>query len=465
MRGGGGGGYHGGGGGGGYSRTPSMSRPASRPSSVSRPSGPSYANTRPSHGNLPTPGSRPASAARPSTGARPATGARPGTPAGGKPSRGDVNNFLGLPGTSGGARPATQPSRGAAAAAAGGALAGGAAAEFLQNRPSQLPSGGGDRVDVGQPGRPDVGQPGRPDVGQPGRPDIGQPGRPDIGQPGRPDVGRPGTPGQNRPQNLPDRIANREQWQDWRQQHGDNIRDYWNDNDHLFDDWFDGNWWNNGLIDSPYVPNFAFWAWASWGGIGNWVDDGWSDPVYYNYGENVYYDDGSVYYGDQAVCSEEEYAAQAEAIAMSEPEAPPAEDDWMPLGVFAVTSDGQPSGAEPTMYLQLAVSRQGVISGTFQNTATDSVQAVEGMVDKQTQRTAWTAAGKSRPLMETGIGNLTEDTAPVLVHFADGSTQQWLLVRLEKPSDASATPDAPGTAAPPKAQTPPATPPPTTPNP
>jgi hypothetical protein len=105
----------------------------------------------------------------------------------------------------------------------------------------------------------------------------------------------------------------------------------------------------------------------------------------------------------------------------------------MPLGVFAMTSDGQPTGAEPTMFLQLAVSKQGVINGTFQNTATNSVQAVEGMVDKETQRAAWTAAGKSRPLMEVGIGNLTKDTAPALIHFPDDTTQQWLLVRLEKP--------------------------------
>jgi hypothetical protein len=35
--------------------------------------------------------------------------------------------------------------------------------------------------------------------------------------------------------------------------------------------------------------------------------------------------------------------------------------------------------------------------------------------------------------METGIVNLTEDTAPALVHFEDGQTQQWLLVRLEEP--------------------------------
>lgn len=36
--------------------------------------------------------------------------------------------------------------------------------------------------------------------------------------------------------------------------------------------------------------------------------------------------------------------------------------------------------------------------------------------------------------METGINNLTQDTAPALVHFAGGQTQQWLMVRLEEPA-------------------------------
>ena len=106
----------------------------------------------------------------------------------------------------------------------------------------------------------------------------------------------------------------------------------------------------------------------------------------------------------------------------------------MPLGVFAMTADGKPTGADPTLFLQLAVSKQGVVSGTLQNTATKSVQSIQGMVDKQSQRTAWTAAGKIRPLMETGIANLTKDYTPALIHFPDGTTQQWLLVRMENPA-------------------------------
>ncbi len=175
---------------------------------------------------------------------------------------------------------------------------------------------------------------------------------------------------------------------------------------------------------------------------------GWSQPIYYNYGNNVYYQNDTVYYGDQPVATADEYAYQAEQIATSiPPDVTPAPEDWMPLGVFAVTSaEESSSNTDPTMFLQLAVSKEGIISGTLQNTTANTVKNIEGMVDKQSQRAAWTVAGETRPIMETGIGNLTQDTAPALVHFADGTTQEWLLVRLDKPQ---------GGAAPAKAATPP----------
>jgi hypothetical protein len=56
------------------------------------------------------------------------------------------------------------------------------------------------------------------------------------------------------------------------------------------------------------------------------------------------------------------------------------------------------------------------------------------MVDKESQRAAWGVQGKERPIIETGISNLTQDSAPALIHFADGQTQQWLLVRLDEPN-------------------------------
>ena len=232
---------------------------------------------------------------------------------------------------------------------------------------------------------------------------------------------------------MPSRIHDWGQWQDWRNDHIGEIGDWWGNNWGDYGNWFDDDWWHDSHVDWPYYPGFGYWAGAAWGGLSDWVDYGWSDPIYYNYGENVYYDDGSVYYGDQPVCTEVQYIEQAEAIATSQPEAKPDAKDWMPLGVFAITQDGEATGADPTMFLQLAVSKQGVINGTFQNTATKTTKAVEGMVDKQTQRAAWTAAGETRPLMEVGIVNLTQDATGALVHFADNSTQRCLLVRLDKP--------------------------------
>ena len=90
------------------------------------------------------------------------------------------------------------------------------------------------------------------------------------------------------------------------------------------------------------------------------------------------------------------------------------------------------------MYLQLAISKQATITGTLKNTATGKVDTVEGMADKKTQRVAWTIAGQERPVMETGLTNLTKDTSPALIHFADGQSQQWLMVRL--PEDAQPKP-------------------------
>ena len=103
-----------------------------------------------------------------------------------------------------------------------------------------------------------------------------------------------------------------------------------------------------------------------------------------------------------------------------------------------MTQDGQASGPAPTIFLQLAVSKEGVIAGTVTNTETDDAQAVEGMVDTKTQRSAWVVQGKESPIMETGIVNLTKDEAPALLHFADGQTQQWLLVRMEEPEGETA---------------------------
>ena len=226
--------------------------------------------------------------------------------------------------------------------------------------------------------------------------------------------------------NRPERIENRDEYRNNRSERRDEIVDHCH-NHPIRDFWSDYPGWAALRITRPY-------RWATWGAITGWVGYGWSEPVYYNYGDTVYYEGDSVYYGDNAVATTQEYTEQAEAIAAAAPEALPADAEWMPLGVFALTPDGEASGADPTLFLQLAISKEGIISGTFSNTATDKTQTIEGMADQKTQRCAWTVTGQTRPIMETGINNLTADTAPALVHFEDGQTQQWLMVRLDDPS-------------------------------
>jgi len=365
------------------------------------------------------PGAGAAGAARPgaaAVGTQPGVGGgRPGANvgAGGRPTSSQLNNFLDVP----------RASTGAVGAGSARPGAGGAAADFLQlgggPGAAQLPAGPG----VGRPG---VGAPGvgRPGVGAPG---VGLPG---VGTPG---VGRPGvatlpagTRAQNLSNNRANRVENRQELQGNRQQRRDEVRNQVAENHPRLDFWSDHPNWAAWRINRPY-------RWATWGAITGWVGYGWSEPTAYSYGENVYYEGDQVYYGDQAVATADQYAQQAETIAAGAPQAKPENSEWLPLGVFALTQDGQASGVEPTLFMQLAISREGVISGTFKNMATGQVQTLEGMADQKSQRVAWGVAGQKRPIMETGISNLTQDSSPALIHFADGQTQQWLMVRLPEP--------------------------------
>lgn len=186
-------------------------------------------------------------------------------------------------------------------------------------------------------------------------------------------------------------------------------------------------------------PHWAAWRanqpyrWATLAAMTGWIGYGGDEAGYYNYGENVYYSDDGVSIDGEQVGTTEEYAAQAEQIATEIPDVK--EPEWMPLGVFAMTQDGQSTGPAPTLFVQLTVSKEGIIAGTFQNSADGKSQPIEGMVDKKSQRAAWVISGKTRPIMEAGIFNLTKDTAPALIHFADGQTQQWLLVRVDEPKE------------------------------
>ena len=127
-----------------------------------------------------------------------------------------------------------------------------------------------------------------------------------------------------------------------------------------------------------------FWSWATFNVAQAFLPWNWGSESYYDYGTggNVYYEGDTVHTGTPP-CPADEYADQAEQLATEVPKVEnPDAMEWLPLGVFALTQDGV-ADAVPNMFLQLAVSKEGIIAGTYQNKSTGQIESVEGMVDQK----------------------------------------------------------------------------------
>jgi hypothetical protein len=187
--------------------------------------------------------------------------------------------------------------------------------------------------------------------------------------------------------------------------------------------WFDGNFWDNHHYHPSYYNHQTNgWQLATALGVAGWL--GWqADPVYYDYA-----DTGDDYWG-----SETSSLYADTALAMDSSAAQQSESEWMPLGVFGLSkSEGSPIA--PNIYLQLALNKKGIISGTYYNATNDQTYEVEGIVDQKTQKAAWKVAdSENAPIFETGIYNLTQPEAPIRIHFNNGSIHQKMLVRLDEP--------------------------------
>jgi hypothetical protein len=213
----------------------------------------------------------------------------------------------------------------------------------------------------------------------------------------------------------------------------DGLRDHYGDGQ-LYD-----NFWGGNFNDRYHFgDNPIFWSWAAFNTVQAFLPWNWNDAIYYDYGTggNIYYEEDTVYIGETTVPADE-YADQVANIVENAPEVEnPDAIEWLPLGVFTLTEDGNPD-AVPNMFLQLALSKEGLIGGTYQNKSTNKTESIEGMVDQKSQRAALTIAGKNSPILETGMANLTMNETRVLAHFADGQIQQWLMVRVENPQAAA----------------------------
>lgn len=207
-----------------------------------------------------------------------------------------------------------------------------------------------------------------------------------------------------------------------------NIRDNIRDKFPGRGDWFQDDFWNRHDYDPGYsIGDRNAWKSATWAGMNRWADWGWGTPYYYDYDDtgDGADDDGSYAY------SEEDYTEQVGEITTTTQDQQDA--DWISLGIYALAKDRK-SIETPNVYMQLALNKEGNLAGTFYNTTTDNTYALEGVVDKESQRAAWMMSNsKNAPILQTGIYNLTKDETPVRITFADGSTQNWLMVRLQEP--------------------------------
>ncbi|MFT3880956.1 MAG: hypothetical protein QM703_14995 [Gemmatales bacterium] len=216
--------------------------------------------------------------------------------------------------------------------------------------------------------------------------------------------------------------------------------------------WFGPTWWGA----HPFAPGgwhyyhqFAFHPWGFWWTRPAWpVFNTWfawstppvsfAQPIFYDYGTggNVTFVDNSVFIGGDKISSTAEFAESAAALATVDPPANQQEADdaeWLPLGTFALSTNEKDK--EPSRVVQLAVNKQGIISGTMFNYETEQTQAIQGKVDKDTQRVAFRIGDKDNVVAETGLYNLTQDEAPLLVHFGPVKQESFLLVRLESEED------------------------------
>jgi hypothetical protein len=230
-----------------------------------------------------------------------------------------------------------------------------------------------------------------------------------------------------------------------RERFSNDIRGYWRDRRDLP---FHGDWW--GHVGRPGWPVYLswrdsqwrdrpyyWWRWASEPSLLGWLAFRWDRPYYWDYrpGGHIYYQDDMVYLEGRPYKPVDQYYQYVYDLAHQVP--PPDSEEakkleWMPLGVFAVSKENATDGHQ---LLQLAVSKDGIISGTYFNQDTKATHPIQGRVDRETQVAAWAFADGTSPklVMETSINNLTQPEASMLVHFGPRNTETWQVVRLQSP--------------------------------
>jgi hypothetical protein len=188
------------------------------------------------------------------------------------------------------------------------------------------------------------------------------------------------------------------------------------------------------------------WAISTFGATAAWLGMDAASPYYGSYGtapvDNVLTSDSddldspAAPTTDESIASETplpestpEQIAAASELAASGKQDPPKNTTFLPLGVFSIAPQGQ---TEASALVQLAVSKDGLLRGSYYDLLTDHDQPIRGTVNKKTQEVAFTFGINGKVTFETTLPNLTQDKGTLAAHFENGKTSTWTLARYEK---------------------------------
>lgn len=238
---------------------------------------------------------------------------------------------------------------------------------------------------------------------------------------------------------------NQPDWWEWRRDlweyRRNRCQEMWNAYYWVSDQLFDAHWWrycpwaaNYGRLDD--VPSWWWWTPASWDQLTAHVKrlPREQEPLTFDPGVSVILQDGRVYRNGRDEGSAWKFVESARREANPdfrwEPPFPGGRHEWLPLGVWALT---QEELGEASMFLQLAISQDGLISGAFTNVQTGEDSPIKGGTNRGEQRVAFHIGNQTETVIECGLAHLTQDAAGAFIHFPNGNSQTWLLVRLPGP--------------------------------
>jgi hypothetical protein len=203
------------------------------------------------------------------------------------------------------------------------------------------------------------------------------------------------------------------------------------------------HFWGDYALHHHHHP-YYWWGWASAPALTTWCNFGWNQPYYWDYGpgEYIYCNSGNVYVNGRLYEAAPVYYAQTVRLIDQAPlldADAAAQADWMPLGVFAVTPDG---ANQPSVMVQLAVTKDGIIGGTATDQQAGASFNIQGTVDKNTQRAIWSYvdANNSRIVMESSINNLTQNESTGLIHYNANDQRVVEFVRMPEPNEQAELP-------------------------